>query len=243
MKKTYFILFLLIVTVGGKTALSQAGVELAKTNGFGADPGLTELTGETGGPMVTTAKRHAADFPVNNIDVRYKAALDRLKQQAASLEKYISQNNYNAEYIFLVDMSLPSGKNRFFVYNLKKGTAEHAALVTHGVGSNKYDTDEPLQFSNMPYSFKTSVGKYKIGNAYHGRFGLAYKLYGLDSTNDKAYERAIVLHGHKQIPDTETFPGFIIVSAGCPTVSPAFLGILNKYITAAKKPILLWIYN
>ena len=95
----------------------------------------------------------------------------------------------------------------------------------------------------MPFSFKTSVGKYKIGSSYSGRFGLAYKLYGLDSSNSKAYERAIVLHSHKQVPDAEAYPGYIIVSAGCPTVSPAFLGVLNKYITASRKPILMWIYN
>ncbi len=242
-KKTYLLLLLLIVTAGVKTVVAQAGVALAKSNDFNTNAELSRHAGETGGPVLTTSLPRAADSSVNHMDLRYRAALDRLQQQAALLEKFVKQNNYNTEYLFLVDMSLPSGKNRFFIYNLNKKTPEHAALVTHGVGSNKYDTDEPLQFSNMPYSFKTSLGKYKIGNAYHGRFGLAYKLYGLDSTNDKAYERAIVLHGHKQIPDAETYPGYIIVSAGCPTVSPAFLGILNKYITAAKKPILLWIYN
>jgi hypothetical protein len=184
-----------------------------------------------------------ADSPVNHIDVKYKAALDRLKSQAASIEKYVRENNFNTEFVFLVDMSLPSGKNRFFVYNLKMGITEQAALVTHGVGSNKYNNDDPLQFSNLPYSFKTSLGKYKIGSSYYGRFGLAYKLFGLESTNDKALERAIVLHAHKEVPDTEPFPGYIIVSAGCPVVSPAFLGTLNKYISASKKPILLWIYN
>ena len=226
-KKAFFLL-LLIASFVAKTSAYQAPVVLASAAAF-----------HSGDPMSIPL----ADSTRNDIAIRYNNALNRLKLQAASLEKYLTENNYNTDYVFLVDMSLPSGKNRFFVYNLKKAAPEHAGLVTHGAGSNKYDTDEPLQFSNMPFSFKTSVGKYKIGSSYSGRFGLAYKLYGLDSSNSKAYERAIVLHSHKQVPDAEAYPGYIIVSAGCPTVSPAFLGVLNKYITASRKPILMWIYN
>lgn len=185
-----------------------------------------------------------ADSPyLFRIETKYKAAVSRLKQQAASLADYIKMNNYNAEYVFLVDMSIPSGKNRFFVYNLKKGELETSSLVTHGVGSNRYENDDPLQFSNMPDSKKTSEGKYKIGRSYYGKFGLAYKLHGLDATNDKAFERDIVLHAHARVPDKEPFPEYIIVSAGCPTVSPTFLSTLDKYLRASQKPILLWVYN
>jgi len=233
-KKGFFLL-LLIAAVTAKASVYQATAVTTNAVAF-------HLVDGTSVPGTNSVIPRADSFD-NDINIRYNSALARLKQQATSLEKYITDNNYNTEYVFLVDMSLPSGKNRFFVYNLKKDIPEHAGLVTHGAGSNKYDTDEPLKFSNMPFSFKTSVGKYKIGSSYSGRFGLAYKLYGLDSSNSKAYERAIVLHAHKQVPDAETYPGYIIVSAGCPTVSPAFLAILNKYITASRKPILMWIYN
>ncbi len=197
-------------------------------------------------PMIIAKENIPApviDSSYHHIDTKYKAAVTRLKERASTLESYVKANNYNTEYIFLLDMSLPSGKNRFFVYNLKKDAVENASLVTHGFGSNKYDNDDPLEFSNMPDSKKTSLGKYKIGKSYYGRFGLAYKLFGLDPTNDKAYEREIVLHAHARVPDKEPFPGYIIVSSGCPTVSPAFLTTLDKYIKASKKPILLWIYN
>jgi hypothetical protein len=177
------------------------------------------------------------------IDTRYNTAFRRLKTQAAIIKDYAKRNNYNLDYCFLIDMSLPSGKKRFFIYNLKNDSMENAALVSHGFGSYKPDCDDVLVFSNTNFSFKTSIGKYKIGGSYKGAYGLAYKLYGLDSTNSKALERAIVLHSDLHIPETETYPFRIFQSAGCPAVAPAFLTILGNYIKPSKKPVLMWIYN
>lgn len=191
----------------------------------------------------STSDTPVEDSSFNKIDTRYRAAMSRLKQQGQAIAAYAKANNYNTERVFLMDMTLPSGKNRFFVYNLKKDEVEAASLVTHGFGSNKYENDDPLKFSNTPESKMTSLGKYKVGKSYFGQFGLAYKLYGLDSTNNRAFERNIVIHSHKRVPEQETFPGYIIVSSGCPTVSPAFLTKLDGYIKASAKPILLWIYN
>lgn len=184
-----------------------------------------------------------ADTSYNSIVTRYKTAVNRLKQQAYSVAAYIKKNNYSTDYIFLIDMSIPSGKNRFFVYNLKKDTLECSSLVAHGFGSTIKGTECDLIFSNNNYSCKTSLGKYKIGALYKGLYGMAYKLYGLDTSNSKAFERAIVLHSDVHIPDNETYPAKIFQSAGCPAVSPTFLPILGKYIKGSKKPILMWIYN
>jgi hypothetical protein len=192
------------------------------------------------------AKKVAAiidrDSSFDLVDIKYKAAVDRLKQQAAFIKEYAKANHFNTDYCFLVDMSLPSGKNRFFVYNIKKDSIEYSSLVAHGWGSYQPNTDQ-LVFSNTPNSFKTSLGKYKIGVSYNGAFGLAYKLYGLDTTNSNAYERAIVLHSEKHVPETETYPSRICESAGCPMVSPSFLAILGTYIRSSQKPVLMWIYN
>ncbi len=184
-----------------------------------------------------------ADSSENAVDIKYKSAIERLKLQAASVRQYATANNFNTEYCFLVDMSLPSGKNRFFVYNIKKDIIENASLVAHGFGSTVKNSEDALIFSNNNYSFKTSLGRYKIGHSYNGAYGLAFKLYGLDSTNNKAYERAIVLHADVHIPESETYPNKIFQSAGCPTVSPGFLPVLSNYIKTSKKPVLMWIYN
>ncbi len=177
------------------------------------------------------------------IDAKHKAAVKRLTVQASTLPAYLKKFNFNEDLVFLLDMSIHSGKTRFFVYNMKKDAIEASGLVSHGIGSNKYNDDQPLKFSNVPESKMTSEGKFRVGASYKGIFGLAYKLYGLEKTNDKAFERAIVMHAHKKVPDKEIFPEYIIVSQGCPTVSKTFLATLDKYIKASKKPILLWVYD
>lgn len=193
-----------------------------------------------------TAKEPVPDIHRDSIfsliDNRYKAAVVRLKGQAASLKEYAKANHFNTEYCFLVDMSIPSGKKRFFVYNMKKDSIENSSLVAHGWGSNRAG-DDHLEFSNIPNSGQTSLGKYKIGYSYDGTFGLAFKLYGLDNTNSKAFERAIVLHSLSRVPDSETYPEDICNSAGCPMVSASFLALLSQYIKSSQKPVLLWIYN
>lgn len=168
-----------------------------------------------------------------------KETLLRLTKKSIQARDYINEHGFDDNHCFLVDMRLSSGKNRFFVYNLDKDSVEIAGLVTHGSGI--INSDAPV-FSNTPNSYCTSLGKYKIGKSYIGKFGLAYKLYGLDKTNSKAFDRFVVLHAHACVPNYEISPLPICESWGCPTVSPAFLTLLQFYIDEAKKPVMLWIY-
>jgi L,D-transpeptidase catalytic domain len=161
----------------------------------------------------------------------------KIKERATALKVYLKTNGYNEEYCFIINMAIPSGKKRFFVYNLKSDSIEHSGLVAHGSGSETKKRD--FVFKNDVGSLASAKGKYKIGNSYNGTFGLAYKLHGLDATNNKAFERFIVLHSHDCIPDKEITPLPICVSWGCPTVSPSFLKILQKKIDASTKPVLL----
>jgi hypothetical protein len=169
-----------------------------------------------------------------------KAVMERQKAHAATVLSYAKKHSCNTQYCFLVDMKVHSGSNRFFVYNLTKGSAEIEGLVTHGSGKTN---SSAIEFSNAEGSLCTSLGKYKIGNSYNGKFGLAYKLYGLDASNSNAFSRFVVLHSHNCVPNAETAPFPICESWGCPTVAPAFLTALAKYIDKAEKPILLSIYN
>jgi hypothetical protein len=71
-------------------------------------------------------------------------------------------------------------------------------------------------------------------------YGFSYKLQGLDSTNNKAFERAIVLHGHACVPDEQKSEWPICFSYGCPMVSTKFLQTLKGYISKqGKTPILM----
>jgi hypothetical protein len=164
----------------------------------------------------------------------------RLNQKALLAKDYVAGHGFNEKYCFLMDMRIASGKNRFFVYNLDKDSVEVAGLVAHGSGIGN-DSGTPT-FSNTPNSYCTSLGRYKIGNSYNGKFGLAYKLYGLDKTNSRAFDRFVVLHAHDCVPTGEVAPSPICESWGCPTVAPAFLTRLKKYLDRSEEPVLLWIY-
>lgn len=166
---------------------------------------------------------------------------ERLRNKAAVLRKYVKQGSFNKQYCFLVDMRIHSGRKRFFIYNLLKDSVVATGLVTHGSGSEAKFSEQ--KFSNTVGSNCTSLGRYRVGKPYAGKFGLAYKLYGLDKTNSRAFERFVVLHAHDCVPDREVFPLPICESWGCPTVSPAFLTVLKGYISGSAQPILLWIYH
>ncbi len=169
-----------------------------------------------------------------------ESSLKKMRLKADEVRAFVKQKNYNDIICFLVDMSLPSGQHRFFVYNLKKDTLQNSGLVTHGRCNQSWL--EGRKYGNTVGCGCTSLGKYKIGHSYNGKFGLAFKLYGLDKTNDKAFERFVVLHAHECVPETE-IKDDICQSDGCPTVAPGFLQQLKPIITASKKPVLLWIYE
>lgn len=168
-----------------------------------------------------------------------KNGLVRLKQKAGNIALYAKQHNYNTQYCFMVDMKIASGKKRFFVYNLNKDSIVLSGLVTHGSGTSQSNC---IEFSNRANSLCTALGKYKIGSSYNGKFGLAFKLYGLDNTNSNAFNRFVVLHSHSCVPNEETALFPICESWGCPTVSPAFLKELKIYIDKSEKPLLLSIF-
>ncbi len=170
-----------------------------------------------------------------------KKLLLKLNDRALTVKRYAKNNDYNNTICFLVDMSIESGRNRFFVYDLLKDSVLHTGLVTHGRCNEDWLTGR--RYGNTVGCGCTSLGKYKIGNSYKGRFGLAYKLHGLDSTNNNAYKRYVVLHSHDCVPNREVDPAPICQSDGCPTVSFSFLTKLAEIIDCSDKPVLLWVYD
>lgn len=169
------------------------------------------------------------------------ALAHKLRLKTNSLREYARSHQFNTQFCFLIDMSLPSGSNRFFVYNLDKDSLADAGLVTHGRCNE--DWLQGRKFSNRVGGGCTSLGKYKVGTPYHGKFGLAYKLHGLDSTNSNAFKRFVVLHSHSCVPNGEVDPYPICQSDGCPTVSVAYLKKLAALIDGSKRPVLLYIFE
>ena len=188
----------------------------------------------------TDNKEHVAIANIKKKADEKNVAVMRLHSFANKLAEYAKENDYNSHYCFLVDMKITSGSNRFFVYDLKKDSILHSGLVAHGYGNSN---GENITFSNVPGSNSSSIGKYKIGHSYNGKFGLAYKLHGLDKTNSNAFDRFVVLHAHECVPKNEIAPEPLCMSQGCPTVAPSFLKTLATYLDESDKPLLLWIFN
>jgi hypothetical protein len=164
----------------------------------------------------------------------------KLHSKVAVAKSCIKQNHFDTSICFLIDMSLPANHKRFFVYDLTKDTIQNSGLVTHG-NCNQYWL-EGRKYGNEIGCGCTSLGKYEIGNSYYGRFGLAFKLYGLEKTNSNAFKRYVVLHSHSCVPDKEVSEE-ICQSNGCLTVSPHFLEKLTPIIRNSKRPVLLWIFE
>ncbi len=166
------------------------------------------------------------------------ATEEKLFNRAEIIKKFIGNNSkYNNEFAFIIDMKIMSGKNRFFVYDLKNNKIIDQGLVAHGIGSQT-NTEGELIFSNEPNSLSTSLGKYSIGSSYNGQFGKSYKLFGLEQTNNKAFARNIVLHKYSKVPfDEQDQP--ICKSFGCPMLNVEFYKRIEKLIDNSKTNIIL----
>ncbi|MBL0738036.1 murein L,D-transpeptidase catalytic domain family protein [Flavobacterium sp. GN10] len=165
----------------------------------------------------------------------------RIETHVADIKKLIRKDSkYNDKIAFFIDMKIPSGKNRFFVYDLKADKIIDKGLVAHGSGSET-GTKGKLRFSNIPNSLSTSLGRYSIGNHYYGKFGKAYRLYGLDETNNNAFKRDIVFHYYYDVPYKEK-DGYICNSYGCPMVNKKYFERIAQLIDSSKSDILMSIY-
>ncbi len=182
------------------------------------------------------ANKTYKNIPGKNSDLFIK-----LRSKAGNLKEFIIGKGYNPEICFLIDMSIESGRNRFFVYDMKNDSVLLSGLVAHGSCDDGFKTN--VTFSNEINSGCSSFGKYKIGNAYYGRFGMAYKLYGLDSSNRNAFKRSVVLHSYDCVPEQEIYPLPICNSRGCAMISPGFMNCLKPVINTSSKPVLLWIFQ
>jgi hypothetical protein len=162
------------------------------------------------------------------------------QERISEVKNYIKGKEYNQELAVFINFKMPSGKYRYFIYNLKKNTIVQQAVVSHGSGS-VIPRSDALKFSNTEGSYQSSLGKYAIGESYVGKFGKAYRLKGLDSTNSNAMQRAIVLHSYGCIPDAESQTPACL-SLGCPMLSINAFKETAKYIDQSTKPVILYAF-
>lgn len=181
----------------------------------------------------------------NNKPVTDTKAIDHKAKEALD---FCKKNNFNQEYCILIDMSIHSGLNRFFLYDFNKQKATMSMLVGHGCGNYPWSSDwsrNKPSFSNVDGSHLSSLGKYKIGKRAWSDWGInvKYVLHGLETTNSNAEKRYIVFHSWEKVPEKEIYPDGTAEGWGCPTISNNNMKIIDPMLKASAKPVLMWIYN
>ncbi len=159
---------------------------------------------------------------------------------------FCKENNFNEDYYFLLDFSIHSGKNRFFIYDFKNKIIIEKKLVTHGscdVFHDNQDKWENAIFSSKKDSHCSMKGKYKIGSRDYSSWGIniKYWLHGLEESNKTAVDRVVVLHSWDVVKNEEIYPNYSPLSWGCPAVSNEFMKNLDERLSKSSKPVLLWI--
>lgn len=199
-------------------------------------------------PSLTQNSTSLNEVVANANIEKAKVNLEKLKSKADEAFKFVEAKKYNAEFCILVDMSLHSGVNRFFVWDFAKQEISHQFLVGHGCGSASWssdDTKENPSFSNVDGSHLSSLGKYKLGARGTSEWGIGvkYLMHGLEENNSNALPRFIVFHSWNLMSDAEVYPKGSPEGWGCPTISNNALKTLDPMLQKSKKPVLFWMYN
>jgi hypothetical protein len=125
----------------------------------------------------------------------------------------------NDSLLTIIDFSLPSSEERFFVINILRKSILYKSLVAHGKNSGELFAN---RFSNRIQSHQSALGFYITGSPYGGSQGYSMLLNGVDTGyNDQARLRAIVVHGAQYATRNyiEKY-GRLGRSFGCPALPP-----------------------
>jgi hypothetical protein len=144
----------------------------------------------------------------------------------------------NPQTLTVIDYSRPSTSKRLWVFDLASEAVLFEELVAHGQGSGE---NFATAFSNTPESRQSSLGLFATAEPYTGRNGYSLRLDGLErGINDRARERAIVLHGAPYVSaDFLEAQGRLGRSWGCPVVRA---GIVRALIDRVKGGGLVFVY-
>ena len=138
-----------------------------------------------------------------------------IAQALSALDRHAAQIS-NRDRLGIADFSAPSGEYRFHIVDVAGATIIHSLLVAHGKGSDPTNCGIAERFSNRPGSNASSLGSFATGVQYFGEHGNSRRLHGLDDQNNRAFERAIVIHGASYVdPAMARLHGRVGRSLGC----------------------------
>ena len=152
---------------------------------------------------------------------------------------YVQISNKNPGVLVIIDYSKPSNQERFYVLDLNKKKLVYSTRVAHSKNSG---LEIPLQFSDDPNSYQSSLGFFVTLGEYNGAYGYSLRLKGLEENiNANAEDRAIVIHGGDIVEDEyiKKF-GFAGRSLGCPVLPHS---LTREIIDFIKHGRVLFIYG
>ncbi|UTW09703.1 murein L,D-transpeptidase catalytic domain family protein [Pseudomonas benzenivorans] len=152
---------------------------------------------------------------------RVATGLDRqvLRHAVAAMQCAVNHGADPARRLAVIDYSLPSTAKRLWIFDLERKKLVLHDLVAHGRLSGE---NHARRFSNVLDSYQSSLGLFRTAESYRGKHGYSLRMDGLEAgVNDRARERAIVIHGASYVdPRLASTQGRIGRSLGCPAVRP-----------------------
>ena len=138
----------------------------------------------------------------------------------------------------IIDYRLPSTAPRLWVVDVPGQRVLFNELVAHGAASGD---NYAAAFSNEPGSRRSSLGLFRTEDTYQGEHGVSLRLSGLEpGINDRAMERAIVMHGAPYVSRTVIAArGELGRSWGCPALEH---GVERRVIDRIKGGTALFAY-
>lgn len=152
---------------------------------------------------------------------------------------YVQIQNKNPGVLIIIDYTKPSNEERFYVLDLNKKKLVYSTRVAHSKNSG---LEIPLEFSDDPNSYQSSLGFFVTLGEYNGAYGYSLRLKGLEeNVNANAEDRAIVIHGGDIVEDEyiKKF-GFAGRSLGCPVLP---YSLTRQIIDFIKHGRVLFIYG
>lgn len=202
---------------------------------------LLNLSGPIGGKDVKSETEKTASSEDESQELYKQMDLEGLVQFdmfKLAYTGYKKLNKANNSLLTLIDFSLPSTKKRMYVLDLAKKEILFVSYVSHGRNSGE---NYATSFSNRNGSHQSSLGFYRTDGTYNGGNGYSLQLDGLEKgINDKARQRAIVIHGADYCSENVIrSTGRLGRSFGCPALPRE---LAKPIIDTIKGGSLLFIY-
>ena len=163
----------------------------------------------------------------------------RVAERAKELLEYCRREGYNTRVALFVDLSRHSGRRRFVAWDMARMVPIFTCPVSHGSGSEmSHVRSAYARFSNEDGSHLSSLGRAVVAERYEGRYGVAYRLDGLETTNSNLRSRCVVLHGWEHTTSYPIWPRATVGSFGCPVLSRRMMARVDELLRREKDVIL-----